>query len=113
MTTADEKRPVFNILQTCQAPLSLHMGEVIGWQDYIAERGLIPNPETGDTKIGVRLIIVTKDERSYFTTAISIIAAIDRIMTFWGPGPYDPALPFSITQGRTARGRNWYQVDLM
>ena len=109
----DEKKLVFNVLQGKLEPLSEQVGKAIDWTHYVCERGMITNPETGDVRMGVRLVVIAEDGKRFFTVAQSIIAAIDRVVSFWGEGPYDPPLSFKLSEAKTGKGRNWYHLELL
>lgn len=111
--TPEGKKMIFNAISGKSVPLREMEGKTISFVGYIAQRGMIEGGEEREPRLGVKLLMLDADGTRYFSTAASVLAAVDRVMEFYGPGPYDPPIDLKVEKTLTANGRPWYTLELV
>lgn len=106
VTTDEEKKKLFNTLESCDVLLNDCVGNEIAIKDiYIEERNVI-DEETGELKTKYRTIIFDENGQTYATGAYGIYNVLKKIVQIYGtPDLWQEALKVKVAKKPIGNGK--------
>ena len=83
-----------------------HLEHPFGLHTWVAKRVKIPDIDTGDETVGVRITLIDDEGETLTFVSVGIAASLDLIRTLRGDGPYQPVIPVIFKRVKTRRGFN-------
>lgn len=105
-TTDEEKKKLFNTLESCDVLLNDCVGNEIAIKDiYIEERNVI-DEETGELRTKYRTIIFDENGQTYATGAYGIYNVLKKIVQIYGtPDLWQEALKVKVAKKPIGNGK--------
>ena len=105
-TTDEEKKKLFNTLESCDVLLNDCVGNEIAIKDiYIEERNII-DEETGELRTKYRTIIFDENGQTYATGAYGIYNVLKKIVQIYGtPDLWQEALKVKVAKKPIGNGK--------
>jgi hypothetical protein len=103
--TMEEKKVLFNALETCDILLNDIVGQTITMKDvYIEERAKV-DEETGEVKNKFRTIIFDDEGKTYVTGAYGIFNVLKKLMTVYGAPTWEEGLTVKVIKKSIGDGK--------
>ena len=97
VTNEDEKKELFNALESCDVLLNDCAGQEIEIKDVYVEGRKVVDEETGEIKPKYRTIIFDVNGQSYVTTSYGIYNVLKKIFQVYGfPTQWDKPLKVKV-----------------
>lgn len=105
-TTDEEKKKLFNTLESCDVLLNDCVGNEIAIKDiYIEERNII-DEETGELRTKYRTIIFDENGQTYATGAYGIYNVLKKIVQIYGtPDLWQESLKVKVAKKPIGNGK--------
>lgn len=106
VTTDEEKKKLFNTLESCDVLLNDCVGNEIAIKDiYIEEKNVI-DEETGELRIKYRTIIFDENGQTYATGAYGIYNVLKKIVQIYGtPDLWQEPLKVKVAKKPIGNGK--------
>lgn len=106
VTTDEEKKKLFNTLESCDVLLNDCVGNEIAIKDiYIEERNVI-DEETGELRTKYRIIIFDENGQTYATGAYGIYNVLKKIVQIYGtPDLWEEPLKVKVAKKPIGNGK--------
>lgn len=111
MDTEAQRADAFNVVAGESVSISERNGEVLSICDYVLERGIFEFEDADGPELGVRIWLIAPDGTRYYNGSRSVCQCMERILTWFGVGPWDPPMDLVFLKTETRNGRPWWTVE--
>jgi len=111
METEEQRMDAFNVVAGESISIADVGGEVLEVCDYVLERGTFEFEDGDGPELGVRIWLISPDGTRWFNGSRSVSQCMERILTWFGCGPWDPPLKLVFLKGETRNNRPWWSVE--
>ena len=111
MNTDEQRMDAFNVVAGESISITDKAGEVLDVCDYVLERGVFEFEDGDGPELGVRIWLIAPDGTRYYNGSRSVCQCMERIMTWFGVGPWEPPMQLVFLKTETRNGRPWWTVE--
>lgn len=112
--TEEDKKMLFNALETCDVLLNDCVGEEIEIKDIFVEERDVVDDESGEVKNKFRTIIFGADGKTYATGSYGIYNVIRKIIGIYGlPTTWENPLKVKVAKRPVGNGKTSLTLTLM
>ena len=112
--TEEEKKQLFNALETCDALLNDCVGQEINIKDIYCEEKQVVDNETGEIKIKFRTIIFDESGQTYATGSYGIFNVLKKIISIYGlPTTWEKPLKVKVAKRPIGNGKQSLTLVIM
>lgn len=112
--TENEKKDLFNALESCDALLNDCVGQEIDIQDLYIEEREVADPESGEVKTKYRTIIFDKSGQTYATGSYGIYNVLKKIVSIYGlPNTWENPLKVKVAKKSIGNGKQSLTLTLV
>ena len=104
--TSEEKKDLFNALESCDALLNDCVGQEITIKDVYCEEKQVIDEETGETKVKYRTILFDVTGQTYATGSYGIFNVMKKIFAIYGYPTWDEGIKVKIAKRPIANGKS-------
>lgn len=105
-TTDEEKKKLFNTLESCDVLLNDCVGNEIAIKDIYVEEKNVVDEETGELRIKYRTIIFDENGQTYATGAYGIYNVLKKIVQIYGtPDLWQEPLKVKVAKKPIGNGK--------
>ena len=104
--TSEEKKDLFNALESCDALLNDCVGQEITIKDVYCEEKQVIDEETGETKVKYRTILFDVTGQTYATGSYGIFNVIKKIFAIYGYPTWDEGIKVKVAKRPIANGKS-------
>ena len=113
-TSENEKKELFNALESCDALLNECVGQEIEIQDVYVEEKDIIDEETGEVKKKYRTILFDKSGKTYATGSYGIYNVLKKIVQIYGlPELWEKPLKVKVYKRPIGNGKQSLTLTLL
>lgn len=106
VTTDEEKKKLFNTLESCDVLLNDCVGNEIAIKDIYVEEKNVVDEETGELRIKYRTIIFDENGQTYATGAYGIYNVLKKIVQIYGtPDLWQEPLKVKVAKKPIGNGK--------
>lgn len=106
VTTDEEKKKLFNTLESCDVLLNDCVGNEIAIKDIYIEEKNVVDEETGELRIKYRTIIFDENGQTYATGAYGIYNVLKKIVQIYGtPDLWQEPLKVKVAKKPIGNGK--------
>ena len=110
----EEKKELFNALETCDALLNDCVGQEIDIKDVYCEEREIVDDETGELKTKFRTIIFDKAGQTYATGSYGIYNIVRKIVSIYGlPTTWENPIKVKVSKRPIGNGKQSLTLTLV
>lgn len=110
----EEKKELFNALESCDALLNDCVGQEISIKDIYIEEKEVPDKETGELKTKYRMIIFDENGQTYATGSYGIYNIIKKIVQIYGlPEIWENSLKVKVVKRPIGNGKQTLTLQLL
>lgn len=109
----EEKKELFNALETCDALLNDCVGQEINIKDVYCEEREIVDDETGETKKKYRTILFDMNGQTYATGSYGIFNIIRKLMTIYGMPTWEEGIKVKVAKRPIGNGKSTLTLTLV
>lgn len=96
--TAEDKKRLFNAMNSSENPVGDHIGEVLDVVDIFCETVTIVKEDTGEKNIAPRIVLITKDGKSYNSTSFGIFNSLKKLIQVFGVPTWADGVKVKVKQ---------------
>ena len=112
--TDEEKKELFNALESCDALLNDCVGQEIEIQDMYIEEKQVIDEKTGELKTKYRTILFDKSGQTYATGSYGIYNVLKKIVQIYGlPTNWEKPLKVKVTKRPIGNGKQSLTLTLI
>ena len=112
--TVEEKKDLFNALESCDALLNDCVGQEIEMKDIYIEEKQVYDQETGESKTKFRTIIFDANGQTYATGSYGIYNILKKIIQIYGlPISWEKPLKVKVAKRPMGNGKQSLTLTLM
>lgn len=104
--TSEEKKDLFNALESCDALLNDCVGQEITIKDVYCEEKQVIDEETGETKVKYRTILFDVTGQTYATGSYGIFNVMKKIFAIYGYPTWDEGIKVKVAKRPIANGKS-------
>ena len=104
--TVEDKKLVYNALESADVLLNDVVGETILIKDYYCEEKQVFDEESGEIKNKYRTIFFDVDGKTYATGSYGIFNAVMRLTAIFGEPSWEDGIPVTVTKQKTQDGKS-------
>ena len=104
--TVEDKKLVYNALESADVLLNDVVGETIKVKDYYCEEKQVLDEETGELKNKYRTILFDVDGKTYATGSYGIFNAVMRLTAIFGEPSWEDGIAVTVTKQKTQDGKS-------
>lgn len=110
----EEKKELFNALESCDALLNDCVGQEISIKDLYIEEKQVVDKDTGELKTKYRTIIFDENGQTYATGSYGIYNIIKKIVQIYGlPETWENALKVKVAKRPIGNGKQTLTLQLL
>lgn len=104
--TEEEKKKLFNTLESCDVLLNDCIGQEISIKDIYVEKRQVADEETGELKIKYRTILFDENGQTYATGSYGIYNALKKIISIYDlPQTWKEPLKVKVSKKPIGNGK--------
>lgn len=112
--TENEKKELFNALESCDALLNDCVGQEINIKDIYVEEKQVIDDETGEVKTKYRTILFDENAQTYATGSYGIYNVLKKIVQIYGlPESWEKPLKVKVAKRPIGNGKQSLTLTLM
>ena len=112
--TEEEKKALFNALESCDALLNDCVGQEINLKDVYIEKREIVESETGEVKSKYRTILFDESGQTYATGSYGIYNILRKIISIYGaPNTWTTPLKVKVAKRPIGNGKQSLTLTLI
>lgn len=112
--TTEEKKQLFNALESCDALLNDCVGQEIEIKDIYVEEKQVTDDETGEVKTKFRTIIFDASGQTYATGSYGIYNILKKIVTIYGlPNTWENPVKVKVAKRPIKDGKSSLTLTLV
>ena len=112
--TEEEKKNLFNALESCDALLNDCVGQEIALKDIYVEEKQVQDEETGELKTKYRTILFDENGQTYATGSYGIYNILKKIVGIYGlPENWNNPLKVKVTKRPIGNGKSSLTLTLL
>lgn len=112
--TEEEKKELFNALESCDALLNDCVGQEIEIKDIYVEEKQVVDEATGELKTKFRTILFDKSGQTYATSSYGIYNVLKKIISIYGlPTTWEKPLKVKVTKRPIGNGKQSLTLTLV
>lgn len=112
--TEEDKKDLFNALETCDALLNDCVGTEIEIKDIYVEERQVIDDETGEVKTKYRSILFDANGQTYATGSYGIYNVLKKIVSIYGlPTTWENPLKVKVTKRPIGNGKQSLTLTLV
>ena len=112
--TEEEKKALFNALESCDALLNDCVGQEINLKDVYIEKREIVESETGEVKSKYRTILFDESGQTYATGSYGIYNILRKIISIYGtPNTWTSPLKVKVAKRPIGNGKQSLTLTLI
>ena len=104
--TLEDKKALFNALESCDVLLNDCVGKVIEIKDVYCEKQEVTDEETGEVKPKYRTILFDVDGKTYATGSYGIYNVIKKLIAIYGLPTWEDGLKVKIIKQKVKDGKS-------
>lgn len=113
-TTEEDKKELFNALESCDVLLNDIVGTTIDVKDIYVEEREVVDEETGEMKTKFRTILFDKDGKTYATGSYGIYNVLKKIVGIYGlPTTWEKPLTVKVSKRPIGNGKSSLTLTLV
>ena len=109
----EEKKDLFNALETCDALLNDCVGQEIDIKDVYCEEREITDEETGEIKKKYRTILFDMNGQTYATGSYGIFNIMRKLMAIYGMPTWKNGLKVKVAKRPIGNGKSTLTLTLV
>ena len=110
----EEKKELFNALESCDALLNDCVGQEISIKDLYIEEKQVVDKDTGELKTKYRTIIFDENGQTYATGSYGIYNIIKKIVQIYGlPETWENSLKVKVAKRPIGNGKQTLTLQLL
>lgn len=109
----EEKKDLFNALETCDALLNDCVGQEIDIKDVYCEEREITDDETGEIKKKYRTILFDMNGQTYATGSYGIFNIMRKLMAIYGMPTWKNGLKVKVAKRPIGNGKSTLTLTLV
>lgn len=114
VVTEEDKKMLFNALETCDVLLNDCVGAEFELQDIYCEEKQVLDEETGELKNKFRTILFDSEGKTYATGSYGIYNVIKKIITIYGlPTTWEKPLKVKVAKRPIGNGKQSLTLQLL
>lgn len=111
--TEEEKKYLFNALETCDALLNDCVGQEINIKDVYCEEREVMDEETGEMKKKYRTILFDVNGQTYATGSYGIFNIMRKLMVIYGAPTWENGLKVKVAKRPIGNGKSTLTLTLV
>lgn len=111
--TAEEKKDLFNALESCDALLNDCVGQEITIKDVYCEEKQVIDEETGETRVKYRTILFDVSGQTYATGSYGIFNVMKKIFAIYGYPTWDEGIKVKVSKRPVGNGKTSLTLTLV
>lgn len=112
--TEEEKKELFNALESCDALLNDCVGHEIAIKDIFVEEKQVVDKETGELKTKFRSILFDENGQTYATGSYGIYNVLRKIISIYGlPDSWEEPLKVKVAKRPIEKGKQTLTLTLI
>ena len=111
--TAEEKKDLFNALESCDALLNDCVGQEITIKDVYCEEKQVVDEETGETRVKYRTILFDVSGQTYATGSYGIFNVMKKIFAIYGYPTWDEGITVKVSKRPVGNGKTSLTLTLV
>lgn len=111
--TEEEKKELFNALETCDALLNDCVGQEINVKDVYCEEREVQDEETGETKKKYRTIIFDVNGQTYATGSYGIFNIMKKLFVIYGMPTWEKGVKVKVAKRPVGNGKTSLTLTLV
>lgn len=111
--TEEEKKDLFNALETCDALLNDCVGQEIAIKDVYCEEREVMDDETGEMKKKYRTILFDVNGQTYATGSYGIFNIMRKLMAIYGAPTWENGLKVKVAKRPIGNGKSTLTLTLV
>lgn len=113
-TTEEDKKELFNALESCDVLLNDIVGTTIDVKDIYVEEREVVDEESGEIKTKFRTILFDKDGKTYATGSYGIYNVLKKIVGIYGlPTTWEKPLQVKVAKRPIGNGKSSLTLTLV
>ena len=96
--TPEQKKKLFNAMNSADAKLSSMIGEKISIVDVYCETVTIMNEESGEKQVAPRVVFIDKNGKSYTSTSFGIFNSLKKLIAVYGMPTWPQGVTVKVKQ---------------
>lgn len=104
--TPEEKKELFNALETCDALLNDCVGQEITIKDIYCEEKQVLDEETGEIKNKYRTILFDINGQTYATGSYGIFNILKKIIAIYGQPTWEDGIKVKVAKKSIGNGKS-------
>lgn len=109
----EEKKELFNALETCDALLNDCVGQEINIKDVYCEEREVADEETGELKKKYRTILFDVNGQTYATGSYGIFNIMRKLMAIYGAPTWENGLKVKVAKRPIGNGKSTLTLTLV
>ena len=109
----EEKKELFNALETCDALLNDCVGQEINIKDIYVEEREVPDETTGEMKTKYRTILFDINGQTYATGSYGIVNIIKKLMVIYGKPTWEKGVKVKVAKRPVGNGKTSLTLTLV
>lgn len=111
--TEEDKKELFNALETCDALLNDCVGQEIAIKDVYCEEREVVDDETGEMKKKYRTILFDVNGQTYATGSYGIFNIMRKLMAIYGMPTWNDGLKVKVAKRPIGNGKSSLTLTLV
>lgn len=111
--TDEEKKDLFNALESCDALLNDCVGQEINLKDVYCEEKEVLDEETGETRKKYRTILFDVSGQTYATGSYGIFNIMKKIFAIYGMPTWENGIKVKVTKRPIGNGKTSLTLTLV
>lgn len=111
--TDEEKKDLFNALESCDALLNDCVGQEINLKDVYCEEKEVVDEETGETRKKYRTILFDVSGQTYATGSYGIFNIMKKIFAIYGMPTWENGIKVKVTKRPIGNGKTSLTLTLV
>lgn len=104
--TLEDKKALFNALESCDVLLNDCVGKVIEIKDVYCEKQEVTDEETGEVRPKYRTILFDVDGKTYATGSYGIYNVIKKLIAIYGLPTWEDGLKVKVIKQKVKDGKS-------
>lgn len=100
-----DKKKVFNAMNNPSNKLSDFINKKIKVENIYIETAEYLNDESGEIEIAPRIVLISPDGDSYFTSSKGVLNSLKNVYAAFGAAPWKGGLEFEVKQKAVGKGK--------
>ena len=111
--TVEDKKALFNALETCDCLLNDCINKEITIKDVYCEKTQIADEETGEVKPKYRTILFDIDGKTYATGSYGIYNVIKKLIAIYGLPTWEDGLTVKVIKQKVKDGKSKLSLTIV